>query len=605
MKAKKCKKQLKVKMNENNRNMKSLKRKVLVIGLDGVGFDFIKDWLEQGKLPTIAKLMERGVYGDLQSTIPPITPPAWASFMTGMNPGKHGIYDFVTVKRKKSGDDEYNLVDSKNIKGKCIWDFLTVRNKKSIVLNVPLTYPPWEINGIMISGHPSPSTKNYAYPKDVLKELEKNIGEYIIFPDENILNHPEKNFKGLLKIIEKRKEAAIYLMKNYEYDFFMVEFQMTDTICHLLKDRGKILEIYQKVDGSIAEILEHTDAQRTNVIIISDHGMGTVKKAIRINKWLQELGLYKTKEGLQKEFISPATIMKSGHHIKKSRKGILFNLLSSIGITVEKINYYLSILRMDFLKKLVPKSIIYSLPRITTDWCNTKAYLSQRNYGTGISINLKGREKEGIVEPGEEYEKLRNYIIRELYNLRDPETGEKVIEKALKREEVYSGPYLNNAPDILVLTKDQEYISDSSPYGDIFSRNTNEIHTHKMNGIFIAYGPDIKRGQIKGARIIDIAPTILHMMDIPVPEDMDGRVLKEIFKEDSDIARRKVIYQKMDEKERIKERIGKLNFNYFLFNINILIISMSSLVKVFKNNNAIRYMTKAIKLNNNMLKSFK
>jgi len=564
VKAKKCKKQLKVKMNENNRNMKSLKRKVLVIGLDGVGFDFIKDWLEQGKLPTIAKLMERGVYGDLQSTIPPITPPAWASFMTGMNPGKHGIYDFVIVKRKKSGDYEYSLVNSKNIKGKCIWDFLTAKKKKSIVLNVPLTYPPWEINGIMISGYLSPPTKNYAYPNDVVEELEKNIGEYIIFPDENILNNPGRKFKKLLKIIEKRKEAAIYLMKNYEYDFFMVEFQMTDTICHLLKDRGKILEVYQKVDESIAEILEHTDAQRTNVIIISDHGMTPVKKTIRINRWLYNLGLYRTKKGLQKEYISHTTIMKSNYHAKKqSRKEILLNLLSNMGITVEKINYYLSLLGIDFLKRLFPKSITHSLPRITTDWRNTKAYLfSQHAYWMGISINLKGREAEGIVEPGEEYEKLRNYIIRELYNLRDPETGERVIEKALKREEVYSGPYLNNAPDILVLTKDQEYISDSSPYGDIFSRNTNEIHTHKMNGIFIAYGPDIKRGQIKGAKIIDIAPTILHMMDVPVPEDMDGRVLKEIFKENSDIARREVRYQKMNEKEKIKEGIGKLKIQH-------------------------------------------
>ena len=551
-------------MSETIRNGGSLKRKVLVIGLDGVGFDFIKDWLEQEKLPTIAKLMERGVYGDLQSTIPPITPPAWASFMTGMNPGKHGIYDFVIVKRKKSGDYEYSLVNSKNIKGKCIWDFLTAKKKKSIVLNVPLTYPPWEINGIMISGYLSPPTKNYAYPNDVVRELEKNIGEYIIFPDENILNNPGRKLKKLLKIIEKRKEAAIYLMKNYEYDFFMVEFQMTDTICHLLKDRGKILEVYQKVDESIAEILEHTDAQRTNVIIISDHGMTPVKKTIRINRWLYNLGLYRTKKGLQKEYITHTTIMKSNYHAKKQlRKEILLNLFSNVGITVEKINYYLSLLRIDFLKRLFPKSITHYLPRITIDWRNTKAYLfSQHAYWMGISINLKGREAEGIVEPGEEYEKLRNYIIRELYNLRDPETGEKVIEKALKKEEVYSGPYLNKAPDILVLTKNQEYISDPSPYGDIFSKNSNEIHAHKMNGIFIAYGPDIKRGQIKGAKIIDIAPTILHMMNVPVPEDMDGRVLKEIFKEDSDIARRKVIYQKMNEKEKIKERIGKLKIQH-------------------------------------------
>jgi len=551
-------------MSETIRNGGSLKRKMLVIGLDGVGFDFIKDWLEQGKLPTIAKLMECGVYGDLQSTIPPITPPAWASFMTGMNPGKHGIYDFVIVKRKKSGDYEYSLVNSKNIKGKCIWDFLTAKKKKSIVLNVPLTYPPWEINGIMISGYLSPPTKNYAYPNDVVGELEKNIGEYIIFPDENILNNPGRKFKKLLKIIEKRKEAAIYLMKNYEYDFFMVEFQMTDTICHLLKDRGKILEVYQKVDESIAEILEHTDAQRTNVIIISDHGMTPVKKTIRINRWLYNLGLYRTKKGLQKEYITHTTIMKSNYHAKKqSRKEILLNLLSNMGITVEKINYYLSLLGIDFLKRLFPKSITHSLPRITTDWRNTKAYLfSQHAYWMGISINLKGREAEGIVEPGEEYEKLRNYIIRELYNLKDPETGERVIEKALKKEEVYSGPYLNKAPDILVLTKNQEYISDPGPYGDIFSKNPNEIHAHKMNGIFIAYGPDIKRGQIKGAKIIDIAPTILHMMDVPVPEDMDGRVLKEIFKENSDIARREVRYQKMNEKEKIKEGIGKLKIQH-------------------------------------------
>jgi predicted AlkP superfamily phosphohydrolase/phosphomutase len=217
----------------------------------------------------------------------------------------------------------------------------------------------------------------------------------------------------------------------------------------------------------------------------------------------------------------------------------------------------------EFLKREYSNLLAYSRPTLSdVDWKRTKAY-SMGFYGK-IFLNLIGREPAGIIEPGEEYEKLRNYLIKKLYALKDPENDERIVDEVLKKEEVYWGPYTNQAADLFFTMKDMTYITHLfTEFGADPNTLTEPPHNfqssfHRMNGVLIITGPHIKKGIIiKNAKIIDLAPTIFHIMNVPIPSDIDGRVLKEIFDPRSDLAEREVKYVKPSRKKAETKRLSK------------------------------------------------
>lgn len=532
-------------------------RKVLVIGLDGATFDIIIPLIRQGKLPTIAKLMNEGVYGKLKSTIPPASIPAWPSFMTGMNPAKHGCFDFM--KRHKN---EYygKLTTSEDIKADTLWEILSKFGKRSIVINVTGTYPPKEIKGIIISGLLTPKGRNYVYPPSLQEEIEEK--DYRIFIEDEVLrSQDEVLFSELCKLEEKRVEVALYLMKKYDWNFFMIMIIGTDTIQHeLWSNRELIFQYYQKIDELIDKIIEGVKKEDTDIFIISDHGFGELKKTVHINKWLHDLGLLSYKK---------VDISSTREYRIKSLKGQKISgitlFLNKLGFTQDSIirtigKIPISRLVYKYLPKRV-KEIFQAMPttNLDIDWANTKVFLSSF-FGTesqSIMINLKGRDPQGTVDPSE-YGKLREYVINKLKELKDPETMEKIFEDVFKKEEIYTGPYLNEAPDIVTLLRGGYKFSVDLNAKEIITPLNRIKGSHRLYGIFIAYGQDIKRGiTIENARIIDLAPTILHIMGVPIPKDMDGRVLKEIFDEGSECAKRQIKYQGsiIEEKLRIKSKI--------------------------------------------------
>jgi len=534
-----------------------MSNKVFVIGLDGATFDIIKPLVKEGKLPTIGKLMSEEVHGNLKSTIPPATLPAWPSFMTGKNPGKHGVFDFMG---RESNEYYGKIMSSKDIHGETLWRILSKFGKRSIVINVPATYPSEKINGIIISGMLTPLGRTYTYPP----ELEEEIKGYVIEMDPEIYEKDKSIFMDeLYSITQKRKDTALYLMKKYEWDLFMVMFRETDIIQHILwGEKEKIFQFYQYIDKIINQLTAKID-KNTYIIIMSDHGFGELKKMVCINKWLTDLGLlsYKRKDysslryvklnklsGLKTDYLNKKTLFKLGF----SRQRIIF-WLEKIGL--EK--------SLSLIPKSIRKRIRASLPEtdLDIDWVRTKAYFSSFFCAEtqSITINLKGCDPEGIVDP-KEYENVREYIIKKLHELRDPATGEKVVDKVFRREEIYHGPCLDRAPDIVMLLKEGYKASGDFLQKEVIVPKEKIEGAHRMNGILIVIGPDIKQGEeIKNTEIIDLTPTIIHIMNIPVPKDMDGRVLKEIFKEDSKLAKREIVCQDVEyEKEKIKERIKEL-----------------------------------------------
>jgi predicted AlkP superfamily phosphohydrolase/phosphomutase len=374
------------------------------------------------------------------------------------------------------------------------------------------------------------------YPKELYQEILDNIGDYILYPDPGQAysdSGVEAFLERLYRCTELRIKAFDYLQQRESWDFAMLVFNGTDTISHALwkymdkshplhngkaaeKFGNAIRDYYKTVDGYLAKMMDELDSD-TTLVLMSDHGFGPFHKFIHVNNWLIQEGFMRIRPGIW----------------PRLKKG-LFNL----GFAPMKVYDLLMRLGFGGLKRKVVrgqgqgllKALFLSFADV--DWTKTAAY-SLGNVGQ-IYLNVAGREPHGSVEPGAGYEKLRDEIIERLEELADPVTGEKVVETVYRREDIYKGEQLGLAPDIVFMPRRLEYFG----FGE-YEFGSNEIiepmkrgisGTHRMNGIFLAYGENIQPGiALEKAHITDLAPTILYMMGLQPPEHMDGRVLSEIF----------------------------------------------------------------------------
>ena len=514
--------------------MNPKKYKVMVVGLDGATYDLIYPWMLDGHLPAFSKLMDEGAWGELRSTIPPMTAPAWTSFATGKNPGKHGLYDWIQRKQ-----DSYNVspITAQHIKQPTLWEILGDEGYRVCVFNVPMTYPPRPVNGLMISGMPAPSTKvTITYPESLLSEVESEVGTYLVYPDPGQAYSDagvDAFLQRLYATTERRFEVLDYLRTREDWDFLMPVLNGTDTVQHAMwkymdpdhpqhdpakvqKYGNAILDYFKYVDDALNRFVENLDKD-TVLVIMSDHGFGPFHKFIHVNNWLRQQGLLRIKRTPFASF--KAALFKLGFSPMA-----VYNLLMRLGLGALK----REVVRGQGQGLL--KTLFLSFDDV--DWPRTKAY-SLGNIGQ-IYLNVKGREPHGCVAAGEEYEALREEIIKRLKQLKDPITGEPVVEYIYRREEIYSGPSTDQAADIIFIPTRMEYFGfgeyEFGSHKVIESVERGISGTHRMNGMMLFYGEPIKSGlRLDGASLIDLAPTILHLMGEPVLKDMDGKVLLDIL----------------------------------------------------------------------------
>lgn len=541
-------------------------RKVFVIGIDGATPSLIEKWRED--LPNLRRMMEGGIFGKLESTIPPATSPAWHCMFTGKNPGKIGIYDFFTFPFYRKGG--ISVINHSLVAAPCVWDILSIYDKKVGIMNVPTTFPPKKVNGFMVSGGlltPMYSDLNYTYPLELKEQLNMVSDGYEILPftDLTIPGNEESFLEKFEGNINKHIMALKYLLTRFDWDFLAYVFFVTDSVQHYFwhhmdeshpwhtEEQGKkygngIKDVYKKVDGAIGELMK-VIPQDTNILIVSDHGGGPRYGFFLVNEWLREQGLLAFKKGkMQKPNEMVAKILSWAKSNASQYLPLPF-----IEFIVR--NAPRSLLNRFLVREQYKYQAIQLIQRI--DWSKTKAY----GFGSSpnIFVNLMGREPEGIVDPAE-YEGLRDEITQSLRQIKAPITGKRVVSQVLRREEIYWGEYSFAAPDLVFVMDDFKYVPRSG-FGQ------NKIWTqpdcsggHSRYGTLIAYGPDVNKTgrEIKNAKIYDITPTILHLFGLPIPEDMDGTVLKEIFEEGSEPSKREVKYQARDEKDRTKSIIKKL-----------------------------------------------
>ncbi|MHA1665025.1 MAG: alkaline phosphatase family protein, partial [Candidatus Njordarchaeales archaeon] len=268
-----------------------MNNKVVLIGLDGASYNIFMPWIKKGFLPLLKKLIENGVYGVLKSTIPPDTPPAWTSIFTGKNPGKHGVYGFLDSLPQfdeKGKKYVFRVVNSRCRRSPAIWNILSKEGKRVIVINVPLTYPPEPINGVMISGFLTPSLRsNFVYPrwlKPILVKKGYRIGAKF--------GKEEFSIKSLVENIRAKVKVARWLMKNFDWDLFIIVFMETDQVMHVHNDIRKALKIYQEVDNGISTLIKELPG-KSHVILVSDHGFKKFKRAFFLNTFLWKKSLLK------------------------------------------------------------------------------------------------------------------------------------------------------------------------------------------------------------------------------------------------------------------------------------------------------------------------
>jgi len=524
------------------------KPSVLIIGIDGATFDLIKPWAEDGKLPTFKRLLDEGVHGELESVIPPITPPAWTSFMTGMNPGKHGLFNFI---EHDPHDQSIRYTNASSRRVPTVWSLLSRMGRRVGIVNVPMTYPPEEVNGFCISGLDTPDeSSRFVYPDGLRRELEQAVGK--IYLDHRHLGYMTTDDKrdsvleDLVRIENRRTEMAEYLITRHPTDVMMLVYTATDTVQHFFwhymdpthpfydpcgaeKYRDAVLDIHRMIDANIARLLALVP-QETVVIVVSDHGGGPVsKQVIRLNQCLEELGVLAYKRGWN------GGGSRSIHRLTRRMDDYLRGMLSP--------NQKARLARI--FPNLRARWESYASSAAMIDWEKTQAYcLEFLSFPSEIWINIEGRSPHGRVKPGAEYEAVVESLIRRLYALKDGETGRSLIRRIYRKEEIYQGPYLDLAPDlILSWWEDGAFQVQKSVPGSgqpSVSDGTRETGasaaswsgTHRLHGVLLMKGGPLRRAAtLSKAHITDVAPTLLHLMGVPVPPEMDGSVLLEAFED--------------------------------------------------------------------------
>lgn len=402
--------------------------RVYVFGLDGMPYSLWKFLQEKNIIPNTSFILKNYQVQNIKSVIPVISSVAWTSFATGKDPSFHGIYGFVDKENNPFG---MKILLSRDIKEKAIWEKAGENNKRVAVINVPITYPTYDVNGVLVSCFLCPDVEKAVYPPTMKGILSKH--GYIIDSDTSLAAQSKKLFlQNLNTVLENRFKVAQEIFQMEKWDYFHLHVMETDRLMHFLWDdifdcsspyQEEIFSFFSKLDRLLAKMLLQIPNDDT-VVILSDHGFTGIKYEVQVNTWLRDMGLLKT--------------------------------------------------RTNSIHSITEDSVCYSL-------------LPGRIY-----INLKGREEKGFIEE-RSYKTVCQQIISKLEGLICPETGEKVIDKVFLRDEIYSGPYASDSADITILPKDGYDLKASLDSSDVFTKSSlTGMHTYE-NAILCSKNLDISR----------------------------------------------------------------------------------------------------------------
>ncbi len=484
--------------------------RTVFIGLDGATFAVLDPLMDRGVMPNLRKIMERGTRAVLRSIIPPLTPPAWTSMMTGKRPGQHGVFDFF---QKEAVDSEYfQFSNSQNVQSATIWSLASDAGRRIIALNFPLMFPPPEVNGSIVPGGwiPWKQLRLGCYPPGLFDRLRglptfnaQEMAFDMTLEAKAIEGCEENEYADWIRLHERREERWIeildYLMETDPGDLVAIMFDGVDKLQHLcwrfldpaLKPvnptpwEAEIIELcddyFRGLDTMIGRIVEHAGTDAT-IVLGSDHGFGPSEDIFYVNSWLEREGYL----SWAKESPSPdgdAPMVGFGQMTRH----------------------------------------VYQL-----DWSKTVAYAATPS---SQGIHFVTHRQDGSVMSPEQYSQIRDEMIAKLGKLTSQRTGHRFVVKAWTKDEAFSGPFDEIAPDLTLTLADGAAMSILRSES-IFSRRPEPRGNHRWDGIFVAAGASVRAGvEVDELSLLDLAPLILYSLDIPIPDDITGRVPTEILKE--------------------------------------------------------------------------
>lgn len=495
----------------------------VVLGLDGAHFELLDPWIEAGHLPNIKRAINSGVCADLESVLPPVTSPNWKAYATGKNPGKIGIFWWENI------DVENRRVhypsDRKHTNTE-FWEIIA-EDEPVGVLGVPTTYPPKKVDDFLVAGPPDGKNTGYTHPPELESRLNKEF-DYSVRKHNRLDADREAAAEEILELIDSRFTVAKALREEYNISFLQITTFYINSLQHYLWDDEYTLEGWKIIDEHLGQFLEN----EYNIILMSDHGSNAIETVFHINSWLESNGYLETDTDIADTFYRLG--------INKDR---LVQLTDKARLT-------------GFAKRVTPRTVLQYLPDNSgavnkegktdaVDWERTDAIAS----GQGPIYLTAERGTD-------QYARIREQLQAELESVLDP-NGNSVVDTVYKGEEVYSGSYTDEAPDLVIDQAKGVHIPGGIGREAIFTEPAEGgwRAENKRQGLFVATGPDFTTGTHEQISILDLAPTLLHLHDQSVPEDMDGTVQRSVFATDSEPANRNISRQTVSKRDRERARI--------------------------------------------------
>ena len=552
--------------------------KTVVIGLDALTPRLVSKWVDEGRLPNIARFAAEGAWGTLNSVPNRNSAAAWSSMITGLNPGKHGIFWFT---EEIPEDYTYRFINASHRHGKTMWRVLSDEGKRVIVINVPLTFPAEEVNGITVAGLDAPTIDHprFTHPPGYRDELVRSAGgEYTIHSGHALFSdrtRADEAIERLHKAIDARAAAGIHALENNDWDFFMLVFMESDVIQHFFFQQMEsprdddaphhqtaIRDVYEHLDRVVGDILERLDDQ-TLVVLVSDHGARADDGLARaLPDWLEQLGYLKYRSKGHTSLTRPfqSLLRLAYRQVDKRLSTDAKHRLSD---------------RFPALRQKVEVGISYG----AVDWGETLAYTDGKR--PEIWVNLKGRQSQGTVTP-ERHEEIKESVATALTSPVCASSGKPVVTAVHKREDAYTGSFVNRSPDLVIQWAEEDTCL-SLRYPDGRRLNVSKKHLgddpegdalnggHAQHGVIGFLGAGAGKAALT-ADILDVAPTVLFSLGAPIASDIDGRVLLEAL--DPELAAQKIRMgppsagdddsdgtgYSEDEEQEIRERLSALGY---------------------------------------------
>ncbi len=467
--------------------------------------------------------------------------------VTGVNPGKHGIFHFMNP---QPGSYELTQINATFRRAPTIWRSLSDAEAQVAALNFPVSYPAEPVNGVQIAGWlaPSASSPGFTHPSELAQAVTAKFGPYPIQPDVRrhvIGGRYEEGVQSALAGIRYKAQVARWLLGERRWDLFGVVFAESDSIQHwywklhdpshpdhdaklALEHGDPVLRVYRALDDEIGRMLEMV-GDEANVLVVSDHGQAANPRGqVFLRGWLREAGL------LVARGPSRSPLIRVAGGLRRSVNAVMGAGLESLKNRAPNALKVRLAQRFPGLRSRAQEG----MRQMVTDWSRTRAWTDTGH----IFINLRGRRPQGIVDPGEEYEQLVSSIAQELLSLRETATGERPVRQVVRGDEALHGPHAAFMPDLLVEWKNEVPVQgltwqrpDGSSVTIPAPRNLQlPSGAHHPDGVLLAAGPDFREGlRPERLSIYDIAPTVLHLLGQSVPSYFDGKVATELLREDA------------------------------------------------------------------------